>query len=86
MQTEDIAIRRATRADVPVIVALLADDPLGATREDPSDLASYLRAFDDMTAQGGNEMLVAERAGPTAKEVVGCLQLTLIPGGKEDGQ
>lgn len=80
MQPEDIAIRRATRADVPAIVALLADDPLGATREDPADLAPYLRAFDDMAAQGGNEILIAERTGPTAKEVVGCLQLTLIPG------
>jgi ribosomal protein S18 acetylase RimI-like enzyme len=76
----EISIRRATRADIPAIVALLADDPLGTTREDPSDLAPYLRAFDDMAAQGGNEMLVAERAGATAKEVVGCLQLTLIPG------
>jgi ribosomal protein S18 acetylase RimI-like enzyme len=33
-----------------------------------------------MAAQGGNEMLVAERAGPIANEVVGCLQMTLIPG------
>ena len=77
---DDFTIRPATRADVPAIVALLADDPLGATREDPSDLAPYLRAFDDMAAQGGNEMFVAERAGPKAKDVVGCLQLTLIPG------
>src|SRR5580704_4486425 len=80
MQPEEVTIRTATRADVPAIVTLLADDPLGAMREDPSDLAPYLHAFDDMTAQGGNEILVAERAGPTAKEVVGCLQLTLIPG------
>jgi ribosomal protein S18 acetylase RimI-like enzyme len=80
MAQPDITIRPANREDVPAIVALLADDPLGATREDPSDIAAYQRAFDDMAAQGGNELLVAERAGPRAKEVVGCLQLTLIPG------
>jgi len=80
MQAPDITIRPANREEVSAIVALLAEDPLGATREDPADLAAYLRAFDDMVAQGGNELLVAERAGSTAKEVIGCLQLTLIPG------
>ena len=30
-------IRTATREDVPAMVAMLADDPLGAVREDPAD-------------------------------------------------
>jgi ribosomal protein S18 acetylase RimI-like enzyme len=77
---EDIAIRPAMRDDVPAIVALLADDPLGATRETPGDLEPYLRAFDDMAAQGGNIALVAERTGPGAEKIIGCLQLTMIPG------
>ena len=74
----DIAIRRAYRADLPAIVALLADDPLGRQREDNSDPLpeAYGRAFDDMARQGGNLQLVAE----TADAVVGCLQLTVIPG------
>jgi ribosomal protein S18 acetylase RimI-like enzyme len=76
MQPDDITIRPAARDDVPAIVALLADDPLGRTREDTGDPDTYLRAFDDMAAQGGNIALVAERAG----EIVGCLQLTIIPG------
>jgi ribosomal protein S18 acetylase RimI-like enzyme len=80
MQPDDITIRPSRRDDVPAIVALLADDPLGRTREDTGDLARYLRAFDEMTAQGGNIALVAERRGPGAEEIIGCLQLTMIPG------
>jgi ribosomal protein S18 acetylase RimI-like enzyme len=76
MQPDDITLRAATRDDVPAIIALLADDPLGRTREDTGDPEIYLRAFDDMEAQGGNTALVAERAGT----VIGCLQLTMIPG------
>jgi len=73
---DDISIRLARRKDVPAIIALLADDPLGRGREDTRDPDAYLRAFDDMASQGGNIALVAERAG----EVIGCLQLTMIPG------
>ena len=71
----DTAFRPATRADVPAIVALLADDFLGATRETP-DEAAYLRAFEDIDADPRNELIVADRDG----EVVGTMQLTFIPG------
>jgi len=73
-----VRIRHAAREDVPAIVRLLADDVLGATREQPADPLprQYWDAFDAMAAQGGNELLVAELDG----EVVGCLQLTTIPG------
>jgi len=73
---EDIIFRKARADDIPAIAALLADDPLGATREDARDLATYRRAFEAMSAQQGNMMLVAEQTG----RVVGCLQLTIIPG------
>ena len=74
----DITIRPARREDVPAIVALLADDPLGRTRETATDPlpSAYRRAFDDIAAQPGNFLLVAERDGTIA----GCLQLTVIPG------
>jgi ribosomal protein S18 acetylase RimI-like enzyme len=75
---DPITIRPACRDDVPAIVALLADDPLGREREDlaePLPRADW-QAFDDIAAQGGNFLFVAERAGA----VVGCLQLTVIPG------
>ncbi|HTW51086.1 MAG TPA: GNAT family N-acetyltransferase [Stellaceae bacterium] len=76
MQPDDITIRSANRADVPAIIALLADDPLGASRETPDDLSAYLAAFDDIVVQVGNGVLVAQRDGV----IVGCLQLTIIPG------
>jgi GNAT superfamily N-acetyltransferase len=73
----EIIIRPANRADVPVIVELLADDMLGAAREtvaEPVDPV-YLRAFDRIAADAGEELVVAELEG----EVVGTLQLTVIP-------
>lgn len=74
----DIQIRLARRADVPAIVRLLADDPIGSLREQPGEplAQAYWDAFDAIEAQRGNEVLVAEVAG----EVAGCLQLTVIPG------
>lgn len=73
-----VVVRSATREDVAAIVRLLADDVLGAQRERVEDPVApvYLAAFDEMAAQSGHELLVAERDG----EVVGCLQLTIIPG------
>lgn len=80
---DEITIRRAERADVPAIVALLADDPLGALRERPGDPA-YLAAFDDLAADPRQLLVVAEtNAGPadtTGGEVVGTLQLTFLAG------
>ena len=67
--------REATRADVPVVVALLADDMLGQGREG-TDLAPYLAAFDAMQDEGSNRLIVAEKDG----RVVACYQLTLISG------
>jgi ribosomal protein S18 acetylase RimI-like enzyme len=73
-----VHIRTARRDDVPAIVHLLADDTLGASRERPTDPLpqAYWEAFDAIAAQGGNELLVAE----ANEQVVGCLQLTVIPG------
>ncbi|MGH7095515.1 MAG: GNAT family N-acetyltransferase [Stellaceae bacterium] len=75
---EMLSIRPARRDDVAAIVALLADDPLGRDREDFTDPPpeAYLRAFDAIAAQHGNFLFVAELRGT----VVGCLQLTVIPG------
>jgi GNAT superfamily N-acetyltransferase len=72
----DYLIRAASVADLPAIVALLADDPLGAARESPDDLAPYSAAFARIQADPGHDVFVAERDGV----VVGTLQLTIIPG------
>jgi GNAT superfamily N-acetyltransferase len=71
------SFRRARRDDVPAIVRLLADDPLGRDREvaSPEPSAAYWRAFDAVDRDGRNLLVVAELDG----EVVGTLQLTFIP-------
>ncbi len=77
-QIPGVNIRAARRDEVPRIVALLADDKLGAQREDIRDPLPqiYYDAFDAIAESQDNEMLVAEVNG----EIVGCLQLTFIPG------
>ena len=85
MDAERIAVvvRLARREDVAAIVRLLADDALGASRERVEDpvAPAYLRAFDDMAAQPGNQLLVAEYDGG----VIGCLQLTILTGLSRQG-
>ena len=73
-----ISLRRATEADVRIIVEMLADDPLGAMREDLSEplAASYLDAFRAIEADPNQILAVAERDG----EIIGTLQLTFIAG------
>jgi GNAT superfamily N-acetyltransferase len=71
-----LSIRPATEADLPAIVALLADDPLGATRESPDDLAPYTVALKRLTDDPHQHIMVAVRG----ERVVGTLQLTIIPG------
>jgi len=69
-------LRPARRDEVERIVQLIADDYLGIKRERPDDLAPYLTAFDAIAADPNNELLVWEDDGV----VVGCFQLTYIPG------
>jgi len=67
--------RDARREDVPEIVALLADDMLGAGRETDVDDA-YWTAFDQIAADARNRLVVGEIDG----RIAGTLQLTLLPG------
>jgi GNAT superfamily N-acetyltransferase len=73
---EDLEIRAAAAEDVPAIVGMLADDPLGAQRESPEDLALYLAALDRISDDPNQHLMVAVREG----RVVGTLQLSVIPG------
>jgi len=72
----DLEIRPGATADVPAIVALLADDPLGSQRESPDDLAPYLDALERLSSDPNQHLVVATREN----RVVGTLQLTVIPG------
>ena len=75
-----VTFREARREDVPAIVALLREDPLGASRETAAPDA-YLAAFDAMAAEPGNRVIVGEAEG----RVVACYQLTLISGLSRQG-
>ncbi|MDP4550138.1 GNAT family N-acetyltransferase [Alkalihalobacillus macyae] len=71
-------IRKATEEDLSPIVRLLADDEIGSKREeykDPLPL-EYVEAFAAIEAQVGNKLIVASNG----QDVIGCLQLTIIPG------
>jgi GNAT superfamily N-acetyltransferase len=69
--------RPAIRADLPRIVRMLADDALGAKREEyvlplPE---RYYSAFEAIDRDPNNELVVVELDG----RIVGVLQLTFIP-------
>ncbi|MFJ9926807.1 MULTISPECIES: GNAT family N-acetyltransferase [Streptomyces] len=72
----DLEIRAATADDLPAIIAMLADDPLGAQRESPDDPAPYQAALKRLEADPNQHLVVAVRDG----RVIGTLQLTTIPG------
>jgi GNAT superfamily N-acetyltransferase len=72
-----LAFREALESDLPALIEMLADDPLGATREDPSTPPNprYLEAWHEIDADPGNQLTVVESEG----KLVGMLQLTFIP-------
>ncbi|CAM5328446.1 MULTISPECIES: GNAT family N-acetyltransferase [Streptomyces] len=72
----EFEIRRASEDDLPAIVAMLADDPLGAARETPDDLTPYRTAYEQLAADPNQHLVVAVRDG----RPVGTLQLTVVPG------
>ena len=74
----DLTFRRAGAADLEDIVALLADDELGRKREDPDPPLNprYIDAFAAIDADRKQFLAVVEEGG----EIVGCLQLSFIPG------
>jgi ribosomal protein S18 acetylase RimI-like enzyme len=71
-------IRAATAGDIPAVVALLADDDLGRSREDLSTPLNpaYLEAFNAIADDPNQLLVVMERNGT----IVGCLQLSYLPG------
>jgi ribosomal protein S18 acetylase RimI-like enzyme len=79
-----VTIRRARRGDVGIIVAMLADDPLGSARERLENPLppSYFAAFDALENDPNINLVVAEDAEGT---VVGCLQLCVLPGLSSQG-
>ncbi len=61
----ELTFRRATEADIVAIIALLADDILGAFRESrmPQDFFLYQKAFAEIQADPNQFLCVAEDRG-----------------------
>ena len=79
-----VKIRPAHGNDVAAIVAMLADDALGRGRERLEDPLppSYFQAFERVERDPNIQLVVAEGEGG---EVVGCLQLCILPGLSSQG-
>lgn len=75
---ENVTIRRAGASDLAAIIALLADDELGRSREDVSIPlnSNYVAAFHAIQADPHQLLVVAVNR----EHVVGTLQLSFIPG------
>lgn len=74
----NIIFRRAETADLPAIIALLANDMLGQQREDARSPpnSKYVDAFEAVLTDPNQLQVVAT----LNDEVIGTLQLTFIPG------
>jgi GNAT superfamily N-acetyltransferase len=72
----NLTYRLAIEADLPNIVEMLLDDPLGALREkaEPGISQSYLAAFKNIQEDRNHELTVIELNG----EIVGTYHLTFI--------
>jgi ribosomal protein S18 acetylase RimI-like enzyme len=79
-----ISIRRARHDDVVAIVAMLADDPLGSARErlETPLPQSYFQAFEAVDRDPNIQLVVAQDG---EANVVGCLQLCILPGLSSQG-
>ncbi|WFR96545.1 GNAT family N-acetyltransferase [Rhizobium tumorigenes] len=67
-----LTIREAREADLPALIALFADDPLGGHGDtlDAEAFPAYLEAFRTIAASSDQTLYVAERNG----EVVGTFE------------
>ncbi|MGI9222541.1 MAG: GNAT family N-acetyltransferase [Woeseiaceae bacterium] len=74
----ETTFRLAAKADLPGIIAMLADDELGHEREDSSVPLNrkYIDAFAAIEQDPNQYLAVVEEDGALA----GCLQLTFVPG------
>lgn len=70
-------VERATRADIPEIVALLQDDELGRDRE-TAEAARYEAAYDGIARDRAHYLAVVRDEADD--RIVATMQLTVIPG------
>ncbi|MBE4718373.1 GNAT family N-acetyltransferase [Pseudarthrobacter sp. AB1] len=80
-------LRHAVSADLPGIVALLADGSLGAVREGGHEMAPYERAFEAIDADPCHLLVVGEYVpvGAANRPVAATFQLSFLPGISRQG-
>ena len=78
---EEYRVERARREDLPEIVALLADDELGRSREG-ADLERYESALAVLTRDPAHHVAVVRAADG---HVAGTMQITVLPGISRSG-
>jgi len=73
-----VVYREAVEADLPVIVALLAEDQIGGRADDPSEPLDpvYAAAFAAIAEDQNQRLIVAE----DGDQIVGTMQLSFLPG------
>jgi GNAT superfamily N-acetyltransferase len=73
-----LAYRAATPADLPFIIALIVEDSVISTGDDPADAAhpDYVNALAEITADPNEQMIIVEEDSVP----VGCFQLSYLPG------
>jgi len=78
MKSFALKIRPAQANDLPEVVRMLADDPMGSKREKSVDPlpASYYEALERIQNDPNNELVVAESG---SGNIVAVLQLTITP-------
>ena len=79
-----LTYRNATPIDLPFIIALIVEDSVISTGDDPADAAhpDYVDALAEITADPNEEMIIVEEDGVP----VGCFQLSYLPGLMRRGQ
>lgn len=70
-----MVFRKATQGDLSDIIAMLANDPLGALREDLQHPEKYQKAFERITKDENQELMVVENENG---EIIGTFHLTFI--------
>ena len=76
MSKPRLAIREATRDDLPSLIRLYADDDLGQTREASAVDETYEAAFSAIEKDANHILAVGEIDG----EILGTLLLSFLPG------
>ena len=66
--------RKAKKTDLADIVKMLANDPLGALREDLQNPEKYSKAFDIIDQDDNQELIVVENE----VQIIGTFHLTII--------